>query len=125
MNTFDYVNTVISLSEFDFTRLSEISEYHGEMSLAVTFGTPKDITHNKKVFCELDFSVGSDTDTMFIHTKSRSMFELKEPVDVESLEIDMQEYCYRYAADELTKRISEITKIQIGRPINIPIPPLE
>lgn len=124
MNSFKYINTIIPQSEFDFSRLKGASEHKGEMTLAVTFGIPKDPSKTRKIICELDLTLGSENDNMLIHIKSQSRFDVLEPVNVDTLENDVQEYCYQYAIDELGKRVSEITKLQIGSPINIPIPPL-
>lgn len=122
MNNFTYRETAILESQFDFSRLDKGLQFSGEVVLSATISTPQNPDQQKTVACTLDLSMGSEEDKMQLHVKSRSIFVLEGEINTDTLQDDAKAKCYPKAGEVLTERIAELTRLHIGKPLNIPIP---
>ncbi len=121
MNGFTYKDTIILESQFDFSRLEESISFSGEVILSATISVPNDLERNKIVLCTLDLSLGTDADKLKLHIKSRSAFEIDNLTAIETLQEDAKAQCTPKAGEVLAERIAELTRLHIGKPLNIPI----
>lgn len=122
MNNFTYKETVILESQFDFSRLDKGLQFSGEVVLSTTIATPQNPDKQKAVACTLDLSMGADEDKIQLRVKSRSIFVLEGEVNIDTLQEDAKVKCYPKASEVLSERIAELTRLHIGKPLNISIP---
>lgn len=122
MNSFTYKDTAIIESEFDFSRSDKGLKFSGEVFLSTTISIPKNLENNRTVILTLDLSMGSKESTLYLHVISRSFFEIEGLVNSETLHDDVQAECYPKAGEVLSEKIAELTRLHIGKPLNIPIP---
>lgn len=122
MNSFAYKDTVIVESQLDFSRFLKTEHLEGEVSLSSTISIPKDPEKVRNVICSIDLSLGDSSDVIYLHVKSRSVFEITGAIDAKTLEADAQEKCFPQACDLITKKIAQLTQLHIGSPLNISIP---
>ena len=122
MNKFAYKSTNILESRFDFSKLQGTISFSGEVMLSSTIAVPKNVNAENRVICILDLSLGQEDDPIQIQVKSQSIFEIQELENEETLHADAKTICFPQAGKELSKRIEEITRLHIGKPISIPIP---
>lgn len=122
MNKFAYKSTNILESRFDFSKLQGTISFSGEVMLSSTIAVPKNTNTENRVICILDLSLGQEADPIQMQVKSQSIFEIQELENEEALYADAKKICFPQAGKELSKRIEEITRLHIGKPISIPIP---
>lgn len=121
-NTFKHQMTVLPDFHFNnFVAAITGARKKGDVSISASIGIPKDLSKRKLVRCEIlvetvDIATG-ETDIKFT---SISGFDITSAeVFQDSLLNDAESYCIPIALRETERKFEEISKILLGRPINL------
>lgn len=118
MNQFDYRNTIVP--DIHFHMLPD-QELRGEITVSFSIGVAKDLTHDKRVRCDTLVTVHNlNTKDAAIELKSVSLFDIvSSEINMNTLFDDAKAYCIPISLQKADEMISQISKLLIGRELNL------
>ncbi|MBQ9521995.1 MAG: hypothetical protein IJR72_05435 [Oscillospiraceae bacterium] len=122
MNQFEHERTQIIKSTLDFSRVSGKFSFSQDATLSGGMAISKDLEHSPSVRSTASFEFGNETenDAIFIYVEIVSVFKISH-LDKETLQKDAEAFCRPYTIRELAKKVTDLTKLHTGNPLNFPI----
>lgn len=122
MSDFKHVSTVITKSEFDFTRLKKGANYEGSANLAVSVQVPGLPEIGDTITCSVEFKLGGDNAPIKVWVKTLSSYIIESIDDATALQESATQTCRKGAIQEAINKITELMTLHIGTPSSIPLP---
>ena len=114
-----YRKAEILSSEADLTRYK--GQFRGNCQQTMTLRTPKDLSTDDEVLCDLEVTIGGRQEAVYIKVKIRSYFQVKK--GSAALTESDQKHCQKEGFEKASQLFSQFMKLHIG--VSDPLPPPE